>query len=151
MGYGGNTHRKKSSTGHSVHLTHVLRSEEGFNLFMHHLLAEFSSENLLCVVEMTQFRNTMRQFVEHNTTALSDISAVAMVTISPRMSNKLRSSSGTQNTHKKNTQKNKRAPFFSTLPTKLRKGGRQKLAPLFSVFFLSRVLCPKYCFFWISK
>ena len=39
----------------------VLSHNIGFNLFMHHLSKEFAMENLLCIIECTQYKQYIRQ------------------------------------------------------------------------------------------
>lgn len=48
------------TSGPSVRLKQVLRHKEGFRLFMSHLFAEISYENMLCLIECAKFKERLR-------------------------------------------------------------------------------------------
>jgi len=55
-----------SLTGESsIHFMEVLQDLKGFELFMEHLFSEFASENLLCYLELCQFRQMMKKRCEN--------------------------------------------------------------------------------------
>ncbi|ETO17382.1 hypothetical protein RFI_19938 [Reticulomyxa filosa] len=56
----------------AVDLSNVLKDPKGFELFMEHLFSELASENLLCYLELTQFRQMVKLKCERNETEIND-------------------------------------------------------------------------------
>ncbi|ETO07218.1 hypothetical protein RFI_30174 [Reticulomyxa filosa] len=61
-----------SSPRASVDLSILLKDIKGFELFMGHLFSEFASENLLCYLELCQYRDNIKKKCEVNTVEIND-------------------------------------------------------------------------------
>merc|ERR1712087_722333 len=53
------TKKEKNENKDKISISDVLTHEEAFEIFMNHLIAEHSSECLLALVEMIQFKDTI--------------------------------------------------------------------------------------------